>query len=80
MNTNFTTSQKDYAYFLPALSTFYSTFVGKQRFNPTYVDPSRFIPPMVNGMESLNWLNKKESIFQYRWSLYSAGHAILDVN
>ena len=31
MNTNLTEAQKDYAIFLPALSGFYATFVGKQR-------------------------------------------------
>ena len=79
MNTDLTKHQKDYAHFLPALSTFYATFIGKQRFI-NYVDPSRFIPPMTNGMESLNWLNQNEGIYKYKWSLYSAGHAILDIN
>ena len=31
-------------------------------------------------MESINWLNKKEGLFNYHWSLYSAGHAELDIN
>ena len=35
MNTDLTEAQQDYAHFLPALSGFYATYVGKQR----YPDP-----------------------------------------
>ena len=65
MNTNLTANQNDYAHFLPALSTFYGTFIGKQRIM-NYVDPARFPAHLVNGMESLNWLNAPESIYQYK--------------
>ena len=57
MNTDLTTAQKDYAIFLPALSGFYATFVGKQR-REEYVEESRIPYP---SMESMNWLNKKDS-------------------
>ena len=77
MYTDLTKEQKDYAVFLPALSGFYATFVGKQRFEE-YVDYNRI--PYANGMESINWLNRKDGLFQYHWTLYSAGHAELDVN
>ena len=77
MNTDLTKEQKDYAVFLPALSGFYATFVGKQRFEE-YVDNNRI--PYANGMESINWLNKKDGLFNYHWTLYSAGHAELDTN
>ena len=76
MNTDLTTEQKDYAIFLPALSGFYATFIGKQR-REEYVENSRIPYP---SMESMNWLNKKEGLFNYHWSLYSAGHAELDIN
>ena len=76
MNTDLTTEQKDYATFLPALSGFYATFIGKQR-REEYVDKNRIPYP---SMESMNWLNKKEGLFNYHWSLYSAGHAELDIN
>jgi hypothetical protein len=74
LNTDLTTAQKDYAIFLPALSGFYATFVGKQR-REEYVEESRIPYP---NMESMNWLNKKEGLFNYHWTLYSAGHADLD--
>ena len=38
---NLTAKQNDYALFLPALSGFYATYVGKQRHDPNYVDPAR---------------------------------------
>lgn len=76
---NFTAKQNDYAVFLPAISSFYSTYIGKQRVNPPYVEPSR-MPQQIPNMEMLNWLNDKEALFPYRWSLYSAGHADLDLS
>ena len=78
MRTDLTAEQKDYATFLPALSGFYATFVGKQR-REEYVDKSR-IPFPNNDMEGLNWLNRQKGIFKYHWTLYSAGHAELDIN
>ena len=78
---NLTSKQKDYALFLPAISGFYATFVGKQRQDPMnhYVDPNRF-PNGLKDMEQLNWLNSQKSLFPYKWSLYSGGHANLDLN
>ena len=79
MNKNLTAEQKDYAFFLPALSGFYATYVGKQRYGE-YVLTSRIPSNFNHGIESLNYLNHKEGQFQYKWSLYSAGHAELDIN
>ena len=73
-----TAKQNDYAVFLPALSSFYATFIGKQRVANDYVDPLR-MPKNLPDMEHLNWLNSQEGVFTYKWSLYSAGHANLDV-
>ena len=75
---NLTAKQNDYAVFLPAISGFYATFVGKQR-NEAYVDPARF-PQGITDMEQLNWLNSQKALFPYKWSLYSGGHANLDLN
>jgi hypothetical protein len=74
---NLTAKQNDYAVFLPAISGFYATFVGKQR-NEHYVDPARF-PAGLTDMEQLNWLNSQKALFPYKWSLYSGGHANLDL-
>jgi hypothetical protein len=75
---NLTAKQNDYAVFLPAISGFYATFVGKQR-NGLYVDPAR-MPAGLTDMEMMNWLNSTKALFPYRWSLYSGGHANLDLN
>jgi hypothetical protein len=72
-----TDKQNDYAIFLPAISGFYATFIGKQR-NENYVDPARF-PQGITDMEQLNWLNDQKALFPYKWSLYSGGHANLDL-
>ena len=77
---NLTAKQLDYAVFLPALSGFYATYVGKQRHDPNYVDPARIPADFENGIEGLNWLNPDAAYFPYHWALYSAGHAELDVN
>ena len=71
------TNQEDYALFLPALSGFYSTYVGRQRFAEHV--PAERIPAALGGMEGLNFLNSKEGVFHYPWCLYSAGHANLDI-
>jgi len=81
---NLTAKQNDYAVFLPAISGFYATFIGKQRdtANGPYVDPARFPqgqPSKLTDMEQLNWLNSQKGLFPYKWSLYSGGHANLDL-
>jgi hypothetical protein len=55
---NLTSKQKDYAVFLPAISGFYATYIGKQRdpVNGPYVDPAR-MPAGIPDMEQMNWLN-----------------------
>ena len=80
MNKNLSEHQHDYARFLPALSGFYATYVGKQQNDPNYVDPARIPSNFENGVESLNYLNPVEGKFYYKWTLYSAGHAELDVD
>ena len=79
MNTNLTAEQKNYAVFLPAVSGFYATFIGKQR-SMEYVETPRIPTNFTHGVESLNFLNPTQGQFQYKWCLYSAGHADLDIN
>ena len=79
MNTDLTTAQRDYAIYLPAISSFYATFIGKQQADPTYVDPAR-LPKGLPEVEQLNFFNPAKGKFHYKWGLYSAGHANLDLN
>jgi len=78
LNKNLTATQSDYAYFLPATSGFYSTYIGKQR-HSNYVDPAR-IPASFGplGIEAMNYLNPNAA-FYFDHCLYSAGHANLDL-
>jgi len=73
-----TARQKDYAIFLPAISSFYSTYIGRQR-HENYVDQSR-MPKNLQDMEMMNFLNPQKGLFPYKWALYSAGHADLDLS
>ena len=78
---NLTAKQNDYAVFLPAISGFYATYIGKQRdpVNGPYVDPKTRMPAGMKDMEMMNWLNSSKGLFPYKWSLYSGGHANLDL-
>ena len=76
---NLTAKQNDYAVFLPAISGFYATFIGKQRSGTPYVEQSR-MPGQLKDMETFNWFNAQKGLFPYKWSLYSAGHANLDLS
>ena len=69
----------DWALFLPAISSFFIAGLGKQREGEQYFDPAR-IPAQFNGdVEKLNFFNEKEGLYTYKWGLYSAGHANLDI-
>ena len=37
------------------------------------------MPAGLKDMEQMNWLNSSKGLFPYRWSLYSGGHANLDL-
>ena len=84
MTTNKTdlwTTNKDYAVFLPSISTFYSTIVSKEQNEPgKSVPPERVPAGFESGIEGLNFLNKKDAYFYYPYALYSAGHAQLDLS
>ena len=75
---NLTAKQNDYAVFLPAISSFYAGYIGKEK-HGVGLDPGR-LPTGIGNMEGMNWLNAQEGLFPYKWSLYSAGHANLDLN
>lgn len=80
MNLDLTSTQNDYALFLPATSGFYASFIGYQRKRYPYVQPTRIPQNFVNDVESLNFLDPVNGLFYYKWCLYSAGHANLDLN
>ena len=75
---NLTPLQKDYAVYLPAISSFYSTYVAKQRLEE-FVPNGRIPAGFDRGIEGMNFLNPEEGYFTYKYGLYSAGHAQLDL-
>ena len=75
---NLTPLQQDYAVFLPAVSSFYSTYVAKQRLEE-FVPNDRIPTGFDRGIEGMNFLNPEEGYFTYKYALYSAGHAQLDL-
>ena len=77
--TNLTPLQKDYAVYLPAISSFYSTYVAKQRLEE-FVPNDRIPAGFDRGIEGMNFLNPEQGYFTYKYALYSAGHAQLDLN
>lgn len=70
--------QRDYAVFLPAISSFYSTYVSRQR-SEKFVPDERIPKEFDRGIEGMNFLNAEEGYFTYKYGLFSAGHAQLDL-
>jgi hypothetical protein len=70
--------QKDYAVYLPAISSFYSTYIAKQRLEKFIAD-DRIPAGFDRGVEGMNFLNPEQGYFYYKYGLYSAGHAQLDL-
>jgi len=66
MKKDLTTEQKDYAVFLPAISSFYSTYIGKQQSDPNYVPSSR-MPTGLPDMEMMNFFNNQQGAFKYKY-------------
>ena len=75
---NLSPLQKDYAVYLPAISSFYSTYIAKQRLEK-FISDDRIPAGFDRGIEGMNFLNPEEGYFTYKYGLYSAGHAQLDL-
>jgi hypothetical protein len=75
---NLTPLQKDYAVYLPAISSFYSTYIAKQRLEE-FIPKDRIPKGFDRGIEGMNFLNADQGYFTYKYGLYSAGHAQLDL-
>jgi len=69
----------DYAVYLPAISSFYGTYIAKQRLEE-FIPKDRIPAGFDRGIEGMNFLNEEEGYFTYKYGLYSAGHATLDLN
>jgi len=75
---NLSPLQKDYAVYLPAISSFYSTYIAKQRLEE-FIPKDRVPAGFDRGIEGMNFLNPEAGYFTYKYGLYSAGHAQLNL-
>ena len=73
---DFSASQQDYAVFLPSISAIYAYIVSMD----TYKMRDQLPAGLANGLKDLDFLDPTNNMFYYPAALYSAGHAVLDVN
>lgn len=64
-----------WAKYLPAISGFYTTHLGKDQADPNFIPAERVPEKFELGMQGLNFLDRENSYFNYEYALYSAGHA-----
>jgi hypothetical protein len=64
-----------WAKYLPAISGFYTTHLGKDLLDPEFIPKERVPAKFELGMQGLNFLDEDNSYYNYKFGLYSAGHA-----
>lgn len=64
-----------WAKYLPAISGFFTTHLGKDLADPEFIPKSRVPQNFEHGIQGLNFLDPTNSYYHYPYSLYSAGHA-----
>lgn len=69
----------NYALYLPAISGFYTDQLARTGRDPEYIPSERMPKGLENGVAGLDFLRKEDSYFHYKWGLYSAGHAELNL-
>lgn len=65
----------NWAFYLPAISGFYTTHLGKDLADPTFVPPERVPAGFEHGLQGTNFLDPVNSYYHYGVGLFSAGHA-----
>ena len=76
-----TATNKDYSVFLPSISTFYSRAISKYRSDGNeFVADDRVPDGFEFGVDGCDFLKKDDAYYSYKWGLYSAGHAQLNLN
>lgn len=79
---NYTELNRDYAIFLPSISTFYNNTLSKYRRQGADFIPDERIPKeFEHGVMGTDFLNQSgDTYYNYKWGLYSAGHAQLNLD
>ena len=77
MAVNLTKLNKDYALYLPSISSFYAKFASE--YYTLDKSPRQGVHPKgVPSFSELDFLDESKGLFFYKHALYSAGHAALD--
>jgi hypothetical protein len=71
-----TSSNEDYSVFLPSISSIYARIVS---LNLTYKRQEGLSKGLTRSWDDLDFLSDKGELFNYKWALYSAGHAQHDL-
>jgi len=78
--TSLTDTNEDYAVWLPSISNFYNNIITRYHHQgDDYFPPERIPVGLEHGLAGCNFLKEDDSYFQYKWGLYSIGHAQRDV-
>lgn len=64
-----------WAKYLPAISGFYTTHLGRELIDETFVPKERIPKDFEYGLQGLDFLKDEDSYYHYPYSLFSAGHA-----
>jgi hypothetical protein len=65
----------NWAIYLPAVSGFYTTHLGKDLSDPTFIPKERVPAGFELGIQGTNFLDPVNSYYNYGYGLFSAGHA-----
>ena len=72
MTVNLTKTQRDYAVFLPSISSFYVKFINStQRRGAEYLNQERMPDTFENGIDGFDFF-KPDAYYNYKWALYSS--------
>lgn len=82
MSVNLTERNKDYSVFLPSISTFYNNVISKYRDKgDDFIAPDRVPAKFEHGVDGMDFLKQDgNTYYDYKWGLYSAGHAQLNLD
>jgi hypothetical protein len=82
MSVNLTKRNKDYSVFLPSISTFYNNVISKYRKDgDSFISPDRVPAAFEHGVDGMDFLKTDgNTYYDYKWGLYSAGHAQLNLD
>ena len=77
MGINLTKRHDDgkWAKYLPAISGFYTTHLGKDLSDPIFIPKERVPEKFEHGIQGLDFLEPDNSYYHYGYGLFSAGHA-----